>query len=102
MMLGGLVAVNLHAARAAADPARSARLLNQARPIAWLCTLRVLVVVVVMFAVRGDTGPDAPVGQLTFMSLVIFAFADAAVALGIAASTAAGLRRMAQLGRLTP
>jgi hypothetical protein len=102
VLLCGLVAVNLLAVKAIADRTRQARLLNQARLISWLCGLRLVVVLATMFAVRGSTGPDAPVTELTFQSLVIFAFVDAAVALGIAAGTMGGLRRVARLGPSTP
>jgi hypothetical protein len=102
VLLCGLVAVNLLAVKAMADSARQARLLTQARLISWLCGVRLVVVLAAMFAVRGGTGPDAAVTELTFQTLVIFAIVDAAVALGIAAGTAAGLRRLAQLGPATP
>ena len=93
VLLCALGTVNFLAVRAVADRARQSRLLTQARLVGWLCAMRLVAVLVVLFAVRGDTGPDAPVAQLTFETLVILAFADAAVALGIAAVTIGGLRR---------
>jgi hypothetical protein len=96
VLLCGLVAVNLQAVNAVADRARQARLLNQARLIGWLCGARLVVVLAALFAVHADTGPDAPVTQLNFQTLVIFAFIDAAVALGIVAGSLVALRRSTQ------
>jgi hypothetical protein len=95
VLLGALVVVNVRAVRAVGD---AARLLSRARVIAWLCGLRLVVAAIVLFAVRGDTGPDTAITQVTFQALVIFVVADAGVALVIATSSVAGLRRLAQPG----
>lgn len=99
VLLCGLVIVNfrsVNAVKALAGSARQARLLTQARLIGWLCGVRLVVVLGAMFAVRGDTGPDAALTQLNFQTLAIFAFIDSAFALGIAAGSVGALRRSTQ------
>lgn len=94
VLLVCLAVVNLAAYRGGGDPTRLAR----ARLIAWLCGVRLLVVVVVMAAARVLGDRPHPISQSSFLGLALVAFLDCAVALGLAARSVAAIRRSVASG----
>ncbi len=91
--LCGLAAINF---RAVKGVGQQVRLLTRARLIAWLCAIRLVGVIPVLFALRSMGELKDRIAQDTFTTLAFLALLDAAVAAIIAAGTVGALRRSTQ------